>query len=53
MTIKYGGYRSGACIPGPLGSEIYGTGGWEPQPGQRLPGPLGNQLWDKDKLPIT
>jgi len=53
MTIKYGGYRSGACIPGPLGSEIYGTGGWEPQPGQRPPGPLGNQLWDKDRLPIT
>jgi hypothetical protein len=53
MTIEYRGHRGDARIPGPLGSEIYGTGGWGPQPGQRLPGPLGNQLWDKDKPPIT
>ena len=53
MTIEYRGYKGGARTPGPTGSEIYGTGGWGPQPGQRLPGPLGNQLWDKDKLPPT
>ena len=43
-------HKGDARVPGPLGSSIYSTGGWGPQPGQRLPGPLGNRLWERDKL---